>query len=188
MKLPIQSGSIVSDFAVRCLTNDHFPNETAQFEKYWMQANNEQEFVDLIIDDKNLIYSQSYGVLAKSLSEERYAKILMDYLWENTTYYETMSDIGSVRFQSLDGSFAVTVPNEVGDGMTQVFIADDTESASMKFNTNLLPSCMKCCLHGKFTMQDYDCGGESICHLEGNYFAYGFSVNYYGIVVLQKYS
>lgn len=146
-------------FTIRCLFNGSFPDTCEKVFDHLHEADDQKEFTSLILNDPSLKQTQGYAELSKEDSDDNHYERIRDMFH---TIIVTISDIGSVRIGNEQ--FNVLIPNEYGDGPTQVGFADAQDEA---FNDSMMRHYTS--VGGQFHIYDHDGGGAVTDVIDGEY-------------------
>lgn len=161
MKTEFLKTKKLRDFTKSCLGNETSPYYKT-IKEYWAQAKNIEEFVNLVLGNKELEDSASYWELAKEKAYN-YDNMVKDYLGTRANdHFTTYSDVASLKVGNED--FTIDISNFYGDGENNVYI----------FDTAVQLSCVDfvTTIEGTFNIYEYDRGKEVIKTLCGKYAIY----------------
>lgn len=157
----------VGHFAKLCMANRNFPHYETFF-KYWVGAENVDDFKKRVFQDSALVDTQGYRALSKESKghKERLEAVLKDDL------FDTYSERGALKLGN--DKFSVMIPNGFGDGKMQVAVVEQGRVDSMMDFFTIV--------EGEINIYSDDCSNKVKKSLCGTYAIY----NYSGIVVLEE--
>lgn len=156
----------IDRFVLRCLLDSYNPAIKQKTIELWKKAASEMEFVEFVLNCKELKMSQGYAVLSR-MNEGHWYRV-REMLGNNV--HKTYSDAGSIKVGNELGNILISTNG--GDGKSRVAVISEKD-----FNSNMMDYC-GIMLEGKYNIYSYDCGNEPIIILDGKYQVF----NYEGIV------
>lgn len=169
-----------NEWLQRVTWNDSFPKFIKKATEYVKKADNSEEFVDLVLADKELLKYQAYAELSRCCRPEKHWYKIREMFGERT--FKTSSDVGGVMVGNKD--FEINIPNGYGDGITRVAVFSKKDSEN--FNDNMMDYYTS--IRGEFYIYDNDCADRADVHaqrkkLNGKYIIY----RYNGLVAFVEY-
>ena len=162
------------------IVEDYFKNffdkGQEQIKEIFSASETMQEFVEKVLERRELMANQVYCELAMYCSEDFCA--MLEQAANHLDCYETSSDAGGVRLYNAEGY--VIVSNGIGDGICHVVVGSDDgqpENSFLRYVMNF-----QCSIGGTHCVSAYDCTDSDMLELKGRYGVYSKE----GYVYLEK--
>lgn len=157
-------------YIVECIVNPYDKGE--DFLKIWRKCKSVNEFIDIVLNSKELSMTQGYAEISR-ISKDHWYRVRAIF---GDSCIKTESDAGSIRVGNSE--FSILIPTGGGDGVSRFGVIENVNfnHGMMNFSGIMIDS-------QKAYVYDYDCdGGVPIFELSGKYQVYYYD----GIVCFAK--